>query len=103
LPLYGSFCGTVERPSAGCAREGERGNNPVAGLKKYVEWKSRGRKTDRVAYVLNEWDLPVPKAGAEWAADNTFNAAEELLRDPTMKNVFKTAIRNGSAVVVQND
>jgi hypothetical protein len=34
--------------------------------------QSRGRKTDRVAYVLSEWDLPEPKAGAEWAADNTF-------------------------------
>jgi hypothetical protein len=75
----------------------------VAGLKKYVEWMSRGRKTDRAAYVLNEWDLPEPMAGAEWAADNTFNAAEELLRDPTLKDAFKAAIDNGSAVVVQKD
>jgi hypothetical protein len=75
----------------------------LAGLKKYVEWMSRGRKTDRVAYVLNEWDLPEPTAGAEWAADNTFNAAEELLRDPALKEAFKSAIDNGSAVVVQKD
>ena len=64
----------------------------MAGLKKYVEWMSRGRKTDRVAYVLTEWDLPEPRAGAEWAADNTFNAAEELLRDPAMRTVSAPAI-----------
>ena len=64
---------------------------------------SRGRKTDRVAYVLNEWDLPLPLPGAEWAADNTFNAAEEVLRDPTLKDAFKSAIENGSAVVVEKD
>ena len=52
----------------------------MAGLKKYAEWMSRGRKTDRVAYVLRERDLPEPTAGAEWAVDNTFNAAEELLQ-----------------------
>jgi len=75
----------------------------LAGLKKYAEWMSRGRKTGRVAYVLDEWKLPEPKAGAEWAADNAFNAADELLRNPAMKGVFKSAIRNGSAVVVQKD
>jgi hypothetical protein len=73
----------------------------LAGLKKYVEWMSRVRKTDRVAYVLNEWDHPESTAGAEWAADISFNAAEELLRDPTLKDAFKSAIDNGSAVVVQ--
>ena len=75
----------------------------MAGLKKYVEWMSRGRKTDRVAYVLNEWDLPEPTAGGEWATDNTFNAAEELLRNPALKEAFKSAIDNGSAIVVQKD
>jgi hypothetical protein len=73
----------------------------LAGLKKYVEWMSRGRKTDRVAYVMNERDLPGPKVGAEWQVDNTFNAAEELLRDPALKNVFKSAIDNGSAIIIQ--
>ena len=75
----------------------------MAGPKKYVEWMSRGRRTDRVAYVLTEWDLPEPKAGAEWAADSAFNAAEELLRDPALKDAFKSAMDNGSAVVVQED
>ena len=38
----------------------------MAGLRKYVEWITRGRRTDRVAYVLREWDLPLPLPGAEW-------------------------------------
>jgi hypothetical protein len=75
----------------------------LAGLKKYVEWMSRGRKTNPVAYLLNEWELPEPTAGAEWAADISFNAAEELLRDPALKDAFKSAIENGSAVVVEKD
>jgi len=28
----------------------------MADLRKYIEWMSRGRRTDRVAYVLKEWD-----------------------------------------------
>ena len=62
---------------------------------------SRGRKTDRVVYVMNKRNLPDPKAGAEWVADNTFNPAEEVLRDPSLKDVFKSAIDNSSAVVMQ--
>ena len=38
-------------------------------------------KPNRVSYVQNEWGPPEPTAGAEWAADIFFNAAEELLRD----------------------
>jgi hypothetical protein len=72
-------------------------------LKKYVEWRSRGRKTDRVAYVMSQRQLPEPKVGAEWQVDNAFNAAEELLRDPALKDVFKSAIDNGSALVVQGN
>jgi len=67
----------------------------LAGLKKYVEWMSRGRKTDRVAYVLNEWDLPEPRAGAEWAADDTFNAAEEMALNPALKDALESAVDNG--------
>jgi hypothetical protein len=41
----------------------------MAGLRKCVEWMSRGRRSDRIAYVLKEWDLPVPLPGAEWQRD----------------------------------
>ena len=40
---------------------------------------SRGRRTDREVYVLEEWDLPKPLPGAEWQVDKTFNLADELL------------------------
>ena len=40
---------------------------------------SRGRRTDREAYVLKERDLPKPLPGAEWEIDKTFNLADELL------------------------
>jgi len=73
----------------------------LAGLKKYVEWMSRGRNTDRVVYVMDEWDLPEPIPGAHWAADKTFNAAQEVLRDPTLKDVFRSAINNGVVIVTQ--
>lgn len=69
------------------------------GLKRYVEWLSRGRRTGRTAYVLKEWDLPEPEPGAEWALDSKFNAAEELLRDPNLKAVFMAAIKKGMTVV----
>jgi hypothetical protein len=38
----------------------------VAGLRKYVEWMTRGRRTNRIAYVRSEFDLPAPLPGAEW-------------------------------------
>jgi len=50
---------------------------------------------------LNEWDLPEPRASAEWAADKTFNAADEMSCDATLLDVFKSALDNGSVVVVQ--
>ena len=62
-------------------------------------WMARGVRTGRVAYVIDEWNLPEPIIGGEWAQDLEFNAAEELLRDPDMKFVFKTAIDEGFKLV----
>jgi hypothetical protein len=71
-------------------------------LNRYIEWMSRGRRTGRIAYVLREWDLPEPLPGSEWARDFKFNAAEELLRDPSLKDVIKAAIDKGVEVVTWN-
>jgi hypothetical protein len=60
---------------------------------------SRGRRTDRIAYTLKDWDLPEPIPGAEWQRVSTFNAAQEILADPSLKEVFKTVLENGAAVV----
>lgn len=69
------------------------------GLKRYFEWTSRGVRTGRVAYVLDELNLPEPVLGIEWIYDARFNAAEELLRDPELKFIFKNAIDEGVKVV----
>jgi hypothetical protein len=63
---------------------------------------SRGRPTGRVAYVTKEWNVPPALPGAEWQRNATFNAAEEILRDPDLKTVFKAALDKG-AEVVQKD
>ena len=60
---------------------------------------SRGRRTDRAAYVLREWDLPMPLPGAEWQLDKKFNAAEEILRDPSLETVYKAALEKGCQLV----
>ena len=67
-------------------------------LRKYVEWMSRGRRTNRIAYVMKEWDLPVPVPGAEWQPDTKFSPADELLADPDLKVVFKEALEKGVAL-----
>lgn len=69
------------------------------GLKRYFEWMSRGLLSGRVAYVIDDWNLPEPVPGDEWAFDSRCNAAKELLRAPEMKFNFKNAIDDGVKVV----
>ena len=71
----------------------------MAELRKYVEWMSRGRRTDRTAYVMKEWDLPPPLPGAEWQLDARFNPAEEILRDPDLKTVLEAVRVKGAKVI----
>ena len=73
----------------------------MARLKRYIEWMSRGRRTDRVAYVLSEWDLPVALPGAEWQLDTKFNAAEEILRDPSLETTHRAALETGCQLVLR--
>jgi hypothetical protein len=72
-------------------------------LKKYVEWMSRGQRTNRIAYVMKEWDLPIPLPGAEWQIDPKFSAADELVRDPELKIVFKAALEKGVEVITRRE
>jgi len=62
----------------------------MAALTRYFEWMSRGRRTNREAYVLED---------AEWQLDKTFNLADELLRDPEIKTVFKVAFEKGAEII----
>jgi hypothetical protein len=72
-------------------------------LMRYIEWMSRGRRTGRVAYLLKEWDLPQPLPGAEWVRDSKFNAAEELLADPSLNDAYRVAIDKGIFVERSKD
>jgi hypothetical protein len=56
-------------------------------LARYIEWQSGGRRTERVAYVIGARNRPEIITGAEWQIDPQFDAAEEILRDPTIKAV----------------
>ena len=70
----------------------------MARLKEYIEWMSRGRRTERIAYVTKKWDLPKPLPGAEWQLDSKFDMAQELLHDPNLKKVFKAALEDWTAL-----
>jgi hypothetical protein len=70
-------------------------------LKKYIEWMSRGRRTNRIAYVMKGRNLPVPLPGAEWQIYEGFSVVDELLNDPELKAVFKAALENGAEVITR--
>jgi hypothetical protein len=61
--------GPLEFREARVAEGKGESSNVMVRLKKYIEWMSRGRRTNRVAYVMKEWDLPTPLPGAEWHID----------------------------------
>jgi hypothetical protein len=84
--------------SPGC-RQRPSEKTEVKKLNRYIEWMSGGRQTGRVAYALGARKLPKPVTGAQWQVDSKFNAAEELLREPSLKDVIKVAINNGIEVV----
>jgi hypothetical protein len=52
-----------------------------------------------VAYVLDVSALRRPSKGMEWRKIDSFSAAEEVLNDPGLRPVFKTAIDKGCAIV----
>jgi hypothetical protein len=68
-------------------------------LQKFIEIGSSSEGPGRAAYVLDVSALPRPAKGMEWQKIDSFSAAEEVLNDPGLKTVFKTAIENGFAVV----
>ena len=67
-------------------------------LKKFIE-RGAGRKPGRTAYAFGPASLPEPTVGMDWRSVPSFNAAEELLQNASLKEVFKTAIAKGYAVV----
>jgi hypothetical protein len=69
-------------------------------LQKFVETGAYGEDLGRAAYVVDASALPPPEDGKEWQRIDSFSAAEEVLNDPGLKSVFKTALDHGFAVVL---
>jgi hypothetical protein len=68
-------------------------------LQRFIERGSKGETSGRIAYVLKPELLVPPQTGMEWQADPTFNAAEELLKQASLKQVYAAALKDGVAVV----
>jgi hypothetical protein len=48
---------------------------------------------------LGRGNLPEPGKNLEWKPVTSFSVADELIKDPGLKDVFKTAFSNSYAVV----
>jgi hypothetical protein len=70
-------------------------------LQKFIEQGAYGEKSGRVAYPIKSNLLPQPNDGMDWQTADSFNAADELLRNPGLKDVFKVAIEKGYALIVK--
>jgi hypothetical protein len=68
-------------------------------LQKFFE--QGAEKSGRVAYAFQASSLPEPVDGMTWQPVQSFNVADELLQDPSLKDVFKAAVTNGYAVVIK--
>lgn len=68
-------------------------------LQRYIERDDDGKPTGQVAYVLKPELLSPPMRGARWHADPSFNAAEAVLKDASLKETYQTAIAAGVAIV----
>lgn len=89
------------REQAAKGHHPESGNKtPSTKLQKFIEQSNEG-KQGRVAYAFKTESLPEPVDGLNWRLVDSFNAAEELLKDATLKAVFKLAIDGGCAIVDQ--
>jgi hypothetical protein len=75
------------------------GKTQMTRLQKFLEKEANGEKPYRTAYVLQSNSLPQAGDGMDWHVVETFSAADELLDNPDLKEVFKMAIDKGCAIV----
>ena len=73
----------------------------MARLQKFVEQGAYGEKPGRTAYAFRAGSLPV-REGFAWQNVPTFNAADELIANAGLKEVFKVALEKGYAIVEVN-
>jgi hypothetical protein len=66
-------------------------------LRKYFETLAYGKRTGRVAYVMDRIKMPSPQPGAEWTEDKQFSARTRSWRGLRLKRFscprFGTAAR----------
>jgi hypothetical protein len=74
--------------------EGEKVNR----LRKYVELMPDGREL-RLAYAMSETALSQARPRSRWQEITPFSAADEVMAEPGLRDVFKAAIERGFAVV----
>jgi hypothetical protein len=68
-------------------------------LRKFVEQGPGGEKSGLVAYAFGPANLPESTPGFHWQTVASFNAGDEIIEDPRLKDVFRDAIANGCATV----
>lgn len=71
----------------------------MARLQKFIEQGADGVEPGRTAYAFIQDKLPPPDENLEWKAVPSFNAADEVMRDPGLKELFMKAIEDGYAIV----
>ena len=71
-------------------------------LQKFVEQGAFGERPGRTAYAFNASVLPEPGKGLDWRPAKDFSAANEVMADANLRQVFEEAIKRGYAVVVSN-
>ena len=70
-------------------------------LRKYVERLPDGREL-RLAYAMSETALPDARPRSRWQEITPFSAADEVMAEPGLKDVFKAAIERGFAIVPES-
>jgi hypothetical protein len=68
-------------------------------LQKFVEQDPYREKSGRTAYAFGPDKLPEATNGLQWKPVISFRAADELMQNAGLKEVFKAALANGVAVV----
>ncbi|WP_247439313.1 hypothetical protein, partial [Bradyrhizobium sp. 44] len=56
-------------------------------------------RTGRTAYAFDTSKLPEAIRGLDWRQVNGFSAADEVLQDPGLKQVFEAKLKHGYALV----
>jgi len=57
----------------------------------------------RIAYAMTVTALPDPRPRSKWVEIASFSAADEVLAEPGLKSVFKSAIDRGFMIAPRSE